>query len=65
MIEGRGSRDVAYNAATATDVDLAMTPIRMATWQGGREGHPVEPGQLTGQRRPGSQYTALRFTRAP
>jgi transposase InsO family protein len=34
---------VAWNAATAKDVDLVMTPIRMATWQRAREGHPC-PG---------------------
>ncbi len=53
---------VAWNAATAKDVDLVMTPIRMATWQRARDGHPVQPGQLIGHADAGSQYTAIRFT---
>ena len=53
---------VAWNAATAKDVDLVMTPIRMATWQRAREGHPLVPGQLIGHADAGSQYTAIRFT---
>jgi putative transposase len=53
---------LAWNAATAKDVDLVMTPIRMATWQRAREGHPVVPGQLIGHADAGSQYTAVRFT---
>jgi len=53
---------VAWNAATTKDVDLVMTPIRMATWQRNREGHPVAAGQLIGHADAGSQYTAVRFT---
>ncbi len=53
---------VAWNAATTKDVDLVMTPIRMATWQRARDGHPVVPGQLIGHADAGSQYTAVRFT---
>lgn len=53
---------VAWNAAAAKDVDLVMTPIRMATWQRAREGHPIVPGQLIGHADAGSQYTAIRFT---
>jgi transposase InsO family protein len=51
---------VAWNCATAKDVELVMTPLRMATWQRQREGHPVLPGQLIGHA--GSQYTPLKFT---
>ena len=53
---------VAWNAATTKDVDLVMTPIRMATWQRAYEGHPVVPGQLIGHADAGSQYTAIRLT---
>ena len=33
---------VAWHAATIKDVTLEMTPLRMATWQRQREGHPIE-----------------------
>lgn len=62
VVDVFAQRIVAWNAATAKDVDLVMTPIRMATWQRAREGHPVQPGQLIGHADAGSQYTALRFT---
>ncbi len=31
---------VAWHCATSKDVELVMTPMRMATWQRQREGHP-------------------------
>lgn len=52
---------VAWNTATAKDVELVMTPLRMATWQRRREGHPVIAGELIGHADAGSQYTAIRF----
>ena len=62
IVDVFAQRIVAWNAATAKDVDLVMTPIRMATWQRARQGHPVAPGQLIGHADAGSQYTAIRFT---
>jgi putative transposase len=53
---------VAWNAATIRDTDLVMTALKMASWQRGREGHPIVPGQLIGHSDAGSQYTAIRFT---
>ena len=53
---------VAWHCATSKDVDLVMTPLRMATWQRNREGHPVEPGVLIGHADAGSQYTSITFT---
>jgi transposase InsO family protein len=53
---------VAWNAATTKQTDLVMTPLRMATWQRAREGHPIVPGTLIGHADAGSQYTAVRFT---
>jgi putative transposase len=52
---------IAWNAATSKDVDLVMTPLRMALWQREREGHPVVAGQLISHSDAGSQYTAIRF----
>jgi putative transposase len=62
VVDVFAQRTVAWNAATTKDVDLVMTPIRMATWQRAYEGHPVLPGQLIGHADAGSQYTAIRFT---
>lgn len=53
---------VAWHAATCKDVELVMTPLRMATWQRMREGHPVAPGELIGHADAGSQYTSIKFT---
>ena len=53
---------VAWHAATTKETDLVMVPLRMATWQRAREGHPLVPGELIGHADAGSQYTAVRFT---
>jgi len=45
---------VAWNCATSKDVELVMTPLRMATWQREREGRPVMPGELIGHADAGS-----------
>src|SRR5699024_8964025 len=47
---------------TTQHTDLVMTPLRMALWQRDRQGHPVEPGQLTAHSDAGAQYTSIRFT---
>lgn len=52
---------VAWNAASSKDVDLVMTPLRMASWQRQREGHPPVRDQLICHSDAGSQYTAIRF----
>lgn len=46
---------VGWHAATSKDVELVMTPLRMATWQRRRDGHPVERGELIGHADAGSQ----------
>lgn len=53
---------VAWNAATAKDTDLVMSPLRMAIWQRARDGHPIMRGELIGHADAGSQYTSIRFT---
>jgi transposase InsO family protein len=53
---------VAWHAATVRDADLVLTPLKMAIWQRGREGHPITPGELIGHSDAGRQYTAIRFT---
>ena len=52
---------VASHWAAAKDVELVMTPLRMATWQRQREGRPVIAGELIGHADAGSQYTSIRF----
>ncbi len=46
---------VAWHAATVRDADLVLTPLKMAIWQRGREGHPIEPGELIGHSDAGRQ----------
>lgn len=53
---------VAWHAATVRDVDLVMTPLRIALWQRGREGHPITREDLICHSDAGRQYTAIRYT---
>jgi len=55
-------RIVAWHAATCKDVDLVMTPLRMAVWQRDHDGRPVVGEQLIHHSDAGSQYTSLKFT---
>ncbi len=51
-----------WHAATTKVTDLVLTPLRIALWDRGRQGCPVEPGQLLHHSDAGSQYTSIRFT---
>jgi putative transposase len=62
VVDVFAQRIVAWNAATAKDTDLVMSPLRMALWQRDRDGHPIVPGELIGHADAGSQYTSIRFT---
>ena len=53
---------VGWHAATSMTTDLVLTPLRMALWQRGRQGHPVQPGQLRAHSDAGAQYTSIRYT---
>lgn len=44
---------------TIKRVDLVMTPLRMALWECGRQGHPAEPDQIRAHSDAGSQYTSV------
>jgi putative transposase len=46
IVDVFAQRIMAWHAATSKTTELVMTPLRMALWQRGREGHPTEPGQL-------------------
>lgn len=62
IVDVFAQRIIGWHAATSKDVELVMTPLRMATWQRQREGHPIERGILIGHADAGSQYTAVTFT---
>lgn len=62
IVDVYAQKIVAWHCATSKDVELVMTPMRMATWQRQREGRPVLPGELIGHADAGSQYTSIRFT---
>jgi putative transposase len=46
---------VAWHAASVRDADLVLTPLKMAIWQRGREGHPITAGELIGHSDAGRQ----------
>ena len=55
-------RIVAWHATTCKDVELVMTPLRMAIWARDHDGHPVVNGELIHHSDAGSQYTSLKLT---
>ena len=62
IVDVFAQRIVGWHAATDKRTDLVLTPVRIALWDRGREGRPVEPGQLLHHSDAGSQYTSIRFT---
>jgi transposase InsO family protein len=62
VVDVFAQRIVGWHAATDKRTDLVLTPLRIALWDRGREGRPVEPGQLLHHSDAGSQYTSIRFT---
>lgn len=62
ILDVYAQRIVAWHAATCKDVELVMTPLRMAVWQRAREGHPIPDRQLIHHSDAGSQYTSIKFT---
>ncbi len=62
VVDVFAQRIVGWHAATDKRTDLVLTPLRIALWDRGRQGAPVEPGQLLHHSDAGSQYTSLRFT---
>ena len=55
VVDVFSQRIVAWQAATDRRTDLVLTPLRIALWDRGRQGHPVEPGQLLHHSDAGSQ----------
>jgi transposase InsO family protein len=62
VVDVYAQRIVGWHAATTKVTDLVLTPLRIALWDRGRQGTPVEPGQLLHHSDAGSQYTSIRFT---
>jgi transposase InsO family protein len=46
---------VGWHAATSKQTDLVLVPLRIAAWQRGRDGHPLQRGQLLHHSDAGSQ----------
>lgn len=61
IVDEFAQKIVAWHAATRKDVELVMAPLRMATWQRAREGHPIVDSELIGHSDAGSQYTAVKY----
>ena len=62
VVDVYAQKILAWHAHTVRDADLVLTPLKMAIWQRGREGHPIEHGELIGHSDAGRQYTAIRYT---
>jgi transposase InsO family protein len=62
IVDVYSQRIVAWHAQTTKHVELVMIPLRMALWECGRQGHPVQPKQLRAHSDAGSQYTSLVWT---
>lgn len=62
IVDVYSQRIVAWHAQTTKHVELVMIPLRMALWERGRQGHPVQPEQLRAHSDAGSQYVSLAYT---
>nr|WP_116419014.1 IS3 family transposase [Subtercola boreus] len=62
IVDVYSQRIVAWHAQTSKHVELVMIPLRMALWERGRQGHPIQPQQLRAHSDAGSQYVSLAYT---
>ncbi len=62
IVDVFAQRIVVWHTATNKEVDLVMTPLKMALWEREREGHPTVAGELIDHSDAGSQYTSIRLT---
>lgn len=53
IVDVCAQRIVAWHAQTTKHVELVMIPLRMALWERGRQGHPIQPEQLRSLQQPG------------
>jgi putative transposase len=61
VVDVFAQRIVGWHAMTTKPADLVLTPLRMAAWSRGQQGHPLVRGELVHHSDAGSQYTAIRF----
>jgi len=62
IVDVYSQRIVAWHAQTTKHVELVMIPLRMALWERGRQGHPIQQDQLRAHSDAGSQYVSLAYT---
>ena len=62
ILDVYSQRIVAWHAQTSKHVDLVMIPLRMALWERGRQGRPIERDQLRAHSDAGAQYTSVAWT---
>jgi transposase InsO family protein len=62
VVDAFAQRIVGWHAMTTRPAELVLTPLRMAAWARGQQGHPVVRGELICHSDAGSQYCAIRFT---
>ena len=62
ILDVYSQRIVAWHAQTTKHTELVMIPLRMALWERGRQGRPIEPNQLRAHSDAGSQYTSVAWT---
>ena len=62
IVDVYSQRIVAWHAQTTKHVELVMIPLRMALWERGRQGHPIQTDQLRAHSDAGSQYVSLAYT---
>jgi putative transposase len=62
IVDVYSQRIVAWHAQTSKHVELVMIPLRIALWERGRQGHPIQPQQLRAHSDAGSQYVSLAYT---
>ncbi|MCX7523471.1 IS3 family transposase [Microbacterium sp. STN6] len=62
ILDVYSQRIIAWHAQTSKHVELVMIPLRMALWERGRQGHPIQPKQLRAHSDAGSQYVSLAYT---
>ena len=55
IVDVYSQRIVAWHAQTTKHVELVMIPLRMALWERGRQGHPIQTDQLRAHSDAGSQ----------
>jgi len=62
IVDRFSQKIVSWHASTSKQTDLVMVPLRIASWQRDRDGHPLVPGELIHHPDAGPQHTNLRLS---